>query len=469
MYPILAPKPGSHGLLDRRAWLIALILFALCAILFPRQAHAQNDGGDIDLEALERAFQKVVDRVSPSVVSLRVQRRYGLTNGAGFEQLIMVNGSGTVISTDGLILTNEHVVQSAMTIDVIFHDGVTRTADVVATDARADLAVLRVGRTGLQPARFCQWDSVSRGQWTLALGNPFGLGRDGKVSVSIGVISNLGRRLPGLAEVDDRMYDDMIQTTATINPGNSGGPLFNVRGEIIGVVTAMHTRAAADEGAGFAIPLTATRRDVIERLRRGEASRHGFLGVSVREPEEAERLLNRLPAGEGVVIERVEADSPGQTADMRAGDVILRVNEDVVRSPGQFAGLLSALGPGEPVRVKVIRGGAEVALTARPTERMVSQVSWMRGGAMIWRGLRVADLTAQSRDKMRVGDAAEGVVVIDVVERTPAARSQLKIGDVVEAVNGRAVDGIAMFREAVRGEGRMTLRVRDRGDIVIQP
>ncbi|MCA9243855.1 MAG: trypsin-like peptidase domain-containing protein [Phycisphaerales bacterium] len=469
MHPILAPKPSRNSLPDRWVWRIALILFVVGVVAFPRGARAQSDAGDIDLEALEKAFEKVVDRVSPSVVSLRVQRRYGLNTDAGFEQLIMVNGSGVVLSADGLILTNEHVIQSATTIDVIFHDGVTRAAELVASDPRADMAVLRVGRGNLQPVHFCEWTAVRRGQWTLALGNPFGLGRDGKVSVSVGVISNLGRRLPGLAEVDDRMYDDMIQTTAAINPGNSGGPLFNVRGELIGLVTAMHTRAAADEGAGFAIPLTPERRAVVERLRRGERPNYGYLGVIVREPDEAERLLNRAPAGEGVVIERIADDGPAKAADLRAGDVIIRLNDTIVRSPGQFSGLLSGVGEGRMVSVKLLRDGKELALNVQPVEREVSQVNWMRGGAMIWRGLRVTDLTPQSRSKMRVEAGATGVVVIDVVENTPAARSRLKIGDVVDAVNGRAVDSIVAFRDAVRGAGRMRLNVRDRGEIVIQP
>src|SRR4030095_233605 len=171
---------------------------------------------------------------------------------------------------------------------ILFHDGKTAVGTVLATDPRSDLAIVHVDRHGLPAAKLCDRARIARGQWTLALVNPYGLGNDGKLSVSIGVISNLNRKLPGLGEADDRLYSDMIQTTAAINPGNSGGPLFNIHGEVVGIVTAMHTRAAADEGVGFAIPLTPGRRTIIDKLKQGRSIEYGYIGLTTHNADSGE-------------------------------------------------------------------------------------------------------------------------------------------------------------------------------------
>ena len=235
-------------------WLVAALLFLLSILLAPRtmvgaEPPAARDSL-ADLDTLQQAFQKVAERVAPSVVGIRVQRRHVLSpagsdsadSAAVLEQRVVVNGSGSIVSPDGLILTNEHVIQAADDIRVLLYDGTDLPADVLMADPRSDFAVLKVSRTGLVPVRMGDWSTVARGQWSVVVGNPFGLGSDGHLSVAVGVVSNLGRQLPGLGETDDRFYNDMLQTTAPINPGHSGGPLFNIHGELIGVVTAMHTR-----------------------------------------------------------------------------------------------------------------------------------------------------------------------------------------------------------------------------------
>ena len=161
----------------------------------------------VDLNALEQAFQQVVDHVSPSVVGIRSRRRHlsplptsDSTGDTGmYEQQVVINGSGTIIREDGLILTNEHVVRGAWEVEVVLHDGRVCWAQIVASDTRSDLAILRIDAEDLQPAKICDWNTVSRGQWSIAIGNPFGLGADGQSCISVGVIANLGRRLPGLA------------------------------------------------------------------------------------------------------------------------------------------------------------------------------------------------------------------------------------------------------------------------------
>lgn len=326
-----------------------------------------------ELARLEHAFEAVTKQVTPSVVGIRARRRYfarvpatrAADDGATFEQLVLINGSGTIIDASGLILTNEHVIHDAQDISVVFSDKRRTPATVLAADTRSDLAILRVNRRGLHAAQFCDWASVQRGQWAVAVGNPFGLGSDGQLSISVGVISNLGRRLPGLGEADDRLYDDMIQTTAAINPGNSGGPLFDLQGRLVGVVTAMHTRAGGDEGTGFAIPMSPARRAIIDRLMRGQRIDHGTLGLEVSTPS------GDAPADgvRGAAIIRVAPDSPAARANLRPGDVILSMSNTHVRDVADLATLVSAAEPGQPITLGLRRASRLIEITIIPDAR----------------------------------------------------------------------------------------------------
>lgn len=452
-----------------------LCVFLLVALLFPRVCLAQPATGD--LERLEGAFQDVVRRVSPSVVGIRAYRRYasllpGMESGAptGADQLIVVNGSGVAIRGDGLLLTNEHVVQAAEAIEVLFADGRSSAAIVVGADPRSDLAVLQVGRSGITPATRADATQLARGQWAIVLGNPFGLGSDGNLSVSIGVISNLGRRLPGLGEVDDRLYADMIQTTATINPGNSGGPLFNVRGELVGVVTAMHTRAAAEDGVGFAIPLTAERWNLIGQLMQGKPVQYGFLGASVRLPTGPERSAAQAKPEEGVVVDLVDPDGPAARADLRLGDYVLAYNGASVSGVGELVDRVGATPIGTVATLEIVRGHARETLRVMIEPRQISRVSWLRNGAVLWRGLRLADLTPETARRVGVERSGDGIIVLDVVPGTPASRVGVQVGDVIERVAKEGTPSILAFQNAIRGQqGAVEVAVRGRGELRVEP
>ena len=467
----------------RRMWLCAALAFLLLAVFAP--LHSGGDegrGGNVepapDLGQIEQAFERVVERVSPSVVGIRVRRRYmaavpsgqAATTGGLAEQLVTVNGSGTVIDPSGLILTNEHVVQSATEIEVFAHDGETLTATLVAADARGDLAVLKVDRDDLVPARMVDWSEVARGQWTIAIGNPYGLGSDGNLSVSVGVIANLGRRLPGLGEVDDRFYTNMIQTTAAIHPGCSGGPLFNIRGELVGVVAAMHTRAPADEGVGFAIPMTPAKRLLIQALRDGKPVVYGYIGLTVRSVEPGERQPNGLGPQVGAVVQRIDPAGPADEAGVRVGDLILRFDGQLVRGPGSLAESVGQTPPGSTVPLELRRGELRLAVHATVQRRQVSRVSWMRGGAVLWRGMRLTDLSPLVRQKMSVNVGAVGVVVIDVTHDSPAEKAAIRIGDVIQAVAESSVYDTVGFQKQVRGhQGPVKIRVLARGELLVRP
>jgi S1-C subfamily serine protease len=465
-----------------RLWWFAALLFALLALFTPVRSSADQAGNDDealpDLARVEQAFEHVIEQVSPSVVGIKVQRRYfaalpgdGSDARGVCEQLVTVNGSGTVIDPRGMILTNEHVIQSAGDIEVVLHDGQVMSATVVAADARSDLAVLKVKREDLPPVPVADWSGVTRGQWTITLGNPYGLGaNDGKLSASVGVIANLDRALGGLGEVDDRLYADMIETTAAIHPGCSGGPLFNIRGELVGVVTAMHTRAVDDEGVGFAIPMTPARCRLIHELCAGRPIVYGYIGLDVRALEPAEREVAGLDGRVGAVVKRVDPDGPAAEADVREGDLVLRFNQQLVEGPGSLAALVGQAAPGQTISLELRRGTQSLTVQATLTSRQVSRVSWMRGGALVWRGMRLTDLTPLVRERMNVGSDSMGVVVIDVAENSPAQHAAVQIGDVIDGVANASVQDIAAFRRRVEDQqGPVRIRVRTRGELVVGP
>ena len=458
------------------AVLLSIVLMTPAA--FSRDG-GQDAGAVPDLDALQRAFQQIADRVSPSVVGVRVRRRYVTPTPRGaddksatglFEQVVIVNGSGTIVRADGMILTNEHVVQSAIDIEVLFHDGRRAKAELFAADARGDLAILRVDRKDLKPAAFCDWSAVRRGQWNIAVGNPYGLGRDGKLSVAVGVISNLGRRLPGLGAVDDRLYANMIQTTAPINPGNSGGPLFNIRGELLGVVTAMHTRAAADDGVGFAIPITPAKKRLINRLLNGKPIEYGYVGLRVAAPDAEQRQAAGIEPDAGAAVTRVEPGGPADLAGLRVGDLVIRYNDQVVRNASHLVEMVGETSIGAVAPLEIVRDTRRMTIRVTVARREVSRVGWMRGGAVEWRGLRLANMTADARRRMKISGGATGVVVIDVRADSPASRARLRIGDVIEQIEGARVNGIAAFQREVRPRnGAVKVSVRDRGTLTVAP
>ena len=365
-------------------WLITLLLFLLSTLLLPRGLAQEPRPAELSpsLEAQQRAFQQVIEQVSPSVVGIRAQRALswpvaGSTDSGGSaEQRVLVNGSGTVISETGLILTSEHVVQAATDIEVVFYDGQRTRATLLAADPRSDLAILETGRAGLRPPLACTWESVARGQWVVVLGNPFGLGRDGQLCVSVGVIANLGRELPGLGESDDRFYHNMVQITAPIHPGNSGGPLFNIRGELVGVIAAMHTRAPADDGVGFAVPMTPAKHRLIDALCAGRTIEYGYLGAVVRSLNSDER--SALGASIGVVIQRLESGGPAAQAGLQLEDLILEVENQPVTSPAQFAELIGESPVNMTISLAALHDGRLAAFRVTLGRRDANRANAMR-------------------------------------------------------------------------------------------
>jgi serine protease Do len=269
-------------------------------------------------------------------------------------------GSGVIVQADGLIITNNHVVSRAEEIKVFLSDKREFKAKLIGTDSKTDLAVLRIDADGLQTIRWADSDRLEVGELVLAVGNPFGLNQ----TVTMGIVSAVGRASVGITE-----YEDFIQTDAAINPGNSGGPLVNVRGEVVGINTAIFSRSGGNMGIGFAVPSNLAH-SVMEQLVHGGRVVRGWLGVSIQEftPELAARFgLDRTA---GVLVSDVVEDSPAKKAGFERGDVIVEYDGKAVETPAQLRNAVAQTPIGKRVRMKLVRNNApksvEVTIAEQP-------------------------------------------------------------------------------------------------------
>ncbi|MCR4440117.1 MAG: trypsin-like peptidase domain-containing protein [candidate division KSB1 bacterium] len=335
----------------------------------------------------ENAITKAVAKASPAVVGINViqvreYQRGGLFMDDPFwdffyprryRERVQSLGSGFIISPDGYIVTNEHVVHNAVEIVVTLWGGKQYKAQVVGSDFVTDIALLKIDGKDLPTVTLGDSDDVIRGEWVIALGNPFGLFNiNSEPSVNVGVVSNVNM---DFGEQNGRVYQDMIQTDAQINGGNSGGPLLNSLGEVIGMNTWIISGSrdmSGNIGIGFAIPVNTIKRIVRELRDKGRVEREFWTGLEVDEMSHMVAFALGLGARRGVVVTDVANNSPGERAGLKPGDVILEVNGKAVRTPDQIMSLISEqdLRPGDKLRLKVYRQGrtfdAEVRLERPP-------------------------------------------------------------------------------------------------------
>ena len=330
---------------------------------------------------LGEAFASVADHVKPAVVFIKSERRERVSSRRlppGFEDFFQVprrpqveqgSGSGFIVSADGYILTNNHVVQGADRVIVRLYDNREFTAKTVGTDPSTDVAVIKIQTTGLPTVRMGDADSTKIGNWVLAIGNP--LGEAFTFTVTAGIVSAKGRLLAGLNQ-SRYAIQDFIQTDAAINPGNSGGPLVNVRGEVIGINSAIASETGFYAGYGFAIPINLARTVMTQLIATGHVER-AVIGVSIRPitPEDAEDA--KLTDIHGVVVNDYSGeDSPAKRAGIQAGDVIVAVDGQSIESVAQLQQRVGFKKPGETVQVSVVRSGGvrrtiPVRLVAAPS------------------------------------------------------------------------------------------------------
>jgi serine protease Do len=450
----------------------------------------------VGLENLNRERRALVSSVLPSVVSIKTSKKVSrrrsdaLDPGEFYnrnprqyrnpnEDAMVQNslGSGVIVSAEGHIITNNHVVDQVDDIEVQLSDGRTKKAKLVGADARVDLAVLKVDEPGLKPLKFGDSDAMQAGDFVLAIGNPFGF----EETVTDGIISSKGRpnRVDG--------YGEYLQTNAAINPGNSGGPLVNLRGEIIGINTAIYTRGGGSEGIGFAIPSNSVHSAMESLLKNGRIIR-GYLGILSRNAAPASQEVS------GVTVDDVVPNSPADEAQMKKGDVIRKFNGREVKTFQELSSLVAQVELNKKVDVEVMRNGKTVKLTPeireQPTDYSTTRVNprpsatpqiprtpktptepSQNDEAGVLGSIEVGELTQDMAKRLDLPNSVRGVMVTKVSDED----SELRTGDVIEEVNQQPVSSVSEYKKIVSSldpnetQVLSVCRHRTRSFVVLRP
>ncbi|MCF8108419.1 MAG: DegQ family serine endoprotease [Desulfohalobiaceae bacterium] len=351
-------------------------------------------------------------------------------------------GSGFIISAEGYVVTNNHVVQKADEIEVILKGGEkSYPAEIVGTDPETDLALLKIDADKQLPVlQFGDSDTIKVGQWVVAIGNPFGLDH----TVTAGIISAKGR------VIGAGPYDDFLQTDASINPGNSGGPLLNLDGEVIGINTAI---VASGQGIGFAIPSNMAE-GIIGQLKEFNKVKRGWLGVVIQDVDANTAKALGLDEPKGALIASVKPGDPADKAGLQVGDVILAVNGESIADAGELTRTIGHLSPDKEVAIRVWRKGDVLEFEAVLGERnlQTAQAETEQGGdtAMVL-GLDLRPVTEQDARDLGL-DQARGLLVTGVSQSSPAAEADIRSSDVILEANGRPVDSMADLNAVLKGD-----------------
>jgi serine protease Do len=356
--------------------------------------------------------------------------------GRGYTQ--QGTGSGFVIRKDGVVLTNNHVVENAKHITVVLSDGRELEAKVMGRDPKTDLAVLKIDPAkSLPTARLGDSDGISVGDWVVAIGNPFGLSN----TVTAGIVSAKGRAIGA------GPYDDFIQTDAPINPGNSGGPLLNDRGEVVGINTAIFSQSGGSVGIGFAIPINLAKKLVPELEESGHVTR-AWLGVTIQKltPDLAQSL--GVDPAHGALVAEVSEDGPAAASGIERGDVITRYDGKAVEDNAALPKLVASTPVGKSIPVEVVRDGKtkslEVTVTKQPGDETAQEEHEHKGK---W-GLALRELSPAEREQRDL-PAGAGVLVAGVSDDSPAAEAGIKAGDVILQVNRKSVATVEQLKKEV--------------------
>lgn len=447
--------------------------------------------------ALSGSFAEVVDRVSPAVVFIDIEKRMSGTpaqfefegplgpdmdpfrfffgpGGRGRMPIPFGNpvqrgqGSGFIISADGYIVTNNHVVGEADRMEVTLADGRRYEAVLVGADPQTEVALIKIDARDLPTVKLGDSNALRVGEWVLAIGSPFGLNH----TVTSGIVSARGRGNVGIVD-----YADFIQTDAAINPGNSGGPLINLDGEVVGMNTAILSPSGASAGIGFAIPINMVKY-VVDELRDHGAVTRGYLGISIQQltPELARYF--GLDQSRGILVAEVSPNSPAARAGLKRDDVIVEIDGRPVGESGAFRSHISTTPPGTEVTLTVLRNGKRIEKDVRvgtlpQPERQARRTDG--GGSDIEDaglkgkiGVGVQPLTSELAAQLGLDENESGLLVTQVVPGSPAARAGLRPGAVIKEVNRRPVEDIDSLRQALKEDSRNNtalLLVREREGI----
>jgi serine protease Do len=365
-------------------------------------------------------------------------------------------GSGVIVSPEGYILTNNHVVDGATDIRVTLSDKREFQAKLIGSDAKIDIALLKVDAGALSPVVIGDSSKVQVGDYALAVGNPFGVGK----TVTMGIVSATERANLGIED-----YEEFIQTDAPINPGNSGGALVNDRGELIGINTAILSHGSdGNQGIGFAIPVNLARTVMDQILKNGKVTR-AYLGIAPQDVTPAIAKAFGAKDRRGALVGDVTPNSPAQKIGLQKGDIILELNGKPVADSNDLRMSISMMQPDTSVKLQVLRNGAEREFTATLAELPTQQASVKsseEGSQSALSGVSVEDLDAQAARQLGLPPSTPGVVVTAISPSSPAVDSGLQRGDVIQEVNRQPVKNTSDFERAVRNSKDSTLLLVNR-------
>ena len=445
---------------------------ASAAVAEPAPAAAPLDGSSVEaLLSLDQAMEALAARVTPAIVNVTVTSKTNAKLSASEDSQDMQQfgpfggqfgmpmqpqpriehglGSGVIISPDGYIVTNDHVVDGAVDINVTMSDRQILPAKLVGADPLTDLAVIKVNASSLPSVPWGDSTKLQPGQTVLAFGNPFGF----RFTVTRGIVSALNRPNPSAS--DRRKPGQFIQTDAAINPGNSGGPLVDARGEVIGINTFLISPSGTFSGIGFAIPTQIVRPTVETLIKYGKVT-HGYMGIGISDVTPENSKFFDLKKAEGAVVTQVEPTSPGAKAGLKTGDVITRLDGQPVSDAGELQVQVGQKRPGTTIKLEVMREGkivnVPVTLEAMGGRNSDDESASSEHGKPRW-GLGLADLTPDIRGQLQAPKEIHGAVVGNVQPGSPADNAGLRQGDVILEVNRHSVQSAS---DAVQELGKVT-------------
>ena len=440
------------------------VVFALLFVALPVSAEERPD-----------SFATLAEELSPSVVNISTSTLARRDNNDDlefppdspfkdfFDEFLDRNnrpstralGSGFLVSEDGYVVTNRHVINGADKIHVTLYNDRRFEAELIGHDSKTDIAVLKIDPDGevLQAVAFGDSGAMRVGDWVLAIGNPFGLGG----SVTAGIISARGR------DIGSGPYDDFLQTDAAINRGNSGGPLFNLEGEVVGINTAIFSQTGGSVGIGFAIASNLAR-NVVEQLRAHGKTRRGWLGVAIQEvtPYVAESF--ELDEAKGALVSSLHREGPAEAAGLEIGDVVVTFDGKPIDTSRSLPRIVAESAIGKPLDIVVIRDGAPLhlkvtlgVLEEAEQAGLLARADTPRtdkDGGLVFEslGLQVDELTTKARQQLSIAENIKGVLIVGIASGSPAENSALEIGGVIMRVGKVETETLDAFRQAIEAE-----------------
>ena len=347
-------------------------------------------------------------------------------------------GSGVIVTSDGYILTNNHVIQDVDEIKVVLHDRKELPGKVIGGDPKSDLAIVKVDAKGLPAIQMGSSDKMKVGELVIAIGNPFSLGH----TITMGIVSAIGRSNVGIAE-----YEDFIQTDAAINPGNSGGALVNVHGELIGINTAIFSTSGGYMGIGFAIPSDIAKANMQSIIKHGKVVR-GWLGVQIQNITDELAKHFEIKEENGALVTNILPGTPAEKAGFQRGDIIVEFNGNTVVDTTDLRNQVAATLPGTEVKIKVIREGKGKDIPVTIGEQTGDKKGVTGDYENVLSGVHIQELTPDIKQGLEIPDKTSGVIVTNIEEDTPAA-GLLKKGDVIQEINRKSIKDLEAYQEVV--------------------